>query len=113
MPIEDAHVEVYKDGALVAEGYTDATGRYTTSLDAGTYLVRISKTGYATIEKTETLARSTELVVNLPDLPPVGVVGASAFHAVQASAPVLETAAATLASRYLTAALENPTVTYA
>ena len=66
MPIEDAHVEVYKDGVLVAEGYTDAEGKFSTPLAPGDYLIRVSKAGFATIEKTETLARSTELIVNLP-----------------------------------------------
>jgi len=73
MPIEDAYVEVWQNGILIADGYTDATGRFTTSLLEGTYLIRISKAGYDTIEKTETIARSTELIVNLPTAAPGGV----------------------------------------
>lgn len=66
MPIEGAHVEVFKDGVLVAEGYTDADGKWTQRLLAGTYHIIVSKTGYTTIEKTETLVRRTDLIVNLP-----------------------------------------------
>jgi len=64
--IEGVHVEVFKDGALVKEGYTDADGKYNTTLVAGTYLIRLSKTGYTTVEKTEVIPRDAELMVNLP-----------------------------------------------
>jgi len=96
MPIEDAYVEVWQNGVLVADGYTDATGRFTTDLLEGTYLIRISKAGYATIEKTETIARSTELIVNLPYLPPGGVGSDAGYHA----------------TNDLTAPLPNPSVSY-
>lgn len=64
--IEDALVEIIQDSIVVKSGYTDVNGKYTTVLGAGTYTIRISKTGYRTIEKTETLSQPTELMVNLP-----------------------------------------------
>jgi len=66
MPIANAKVEIFKDTELIYTGYTDENGRFTKMLDAGTYKIRISKEGYLTVEKTETLTRSTELMVNLP-----------------------------------------------
>ena len=64
--IEGALVEIIQDSTVIKSGYTDANGKYTTVLGAGTYTIRISKTGWQTIEKTETLAYPTELMVNLP-----------------------------------------------
>lgn len=64
-PIEDALVEIIQGGSTVKSGYTDADGKYQTTLGPGTYTIRISKTGYQTAEKTETLNYSTELMVNL------------------------------------------------
>lgn len=66
MPIAEAKVEIYKDSELIYTGYTDSNGKFNHTLEAGTYTIKISKTGYMTIEKTETLTRSTELMVNLP-----------------------------------------------
>jgi len=66
MPIADAKVEIFKDSELIYTGYTDSNGKFTKTLEAGIYTIRISKTGYLTIEKTEELVRSTELMVNLP-----------------------------------------------
>lgn len=71
--IENALVEIIQAGVTVKSGYTDANGKYSTVLGAGTYTIRISKEGYKTIEKTETLSYPTELMVNLPAfLPPEG-----------------------------------------
>ena len=64
--IEDVLVEIYKDDVLVASGYTDENGTYKTYLEAGTYEIVLSKEGYNTITKNETLTRNTELMVNLP-----------------------------------------------
>jgi len=64
--IENALVEIIQDSTVVKSGYTDANGKYATVLGAGTYKIRISKSGYRTIEKTETLAYPSELMVNLP-----------------------------------------------
>jgi len=72
MPIQNAKVEVYKDSELIETGYTDVDGKYHTTLGAGTYRIVISKTGYETIEKTETITKTTELMVNLPT-PPYGL----------------------------------------
>jgi len=66
MPIANAKVEIFKDSELIYTGYTDADGRFQKTLDAGTYTIRISKTGYLTVEKTVVLTRSTEEMVNLP-----------------------------------------------
>jgi len=66
MPIQNAKVEIYKDSTLIETGYTDVYGKYHTTLSAGTYRIVISKTGYETIEKTETVTKTTELMVNLP-----------------------------------------------
>lgn len=71
--IEDALVEILEDDVVIKSGYTDEDGKYTTTLGAGTYEIRISKTGYQTITKTETLNYPTEIMVNLPlgrPLPP-------------------------------------------
>mgnify|MGYP001052222782 CR=1 FL=1 len=73
MPIEDALVEVYKDGELWASGLTDSTGRWSCTLVAGSYTIIISKTGYQTITKSETVGFNTELIVNLPTAAPGGV----------------------------------------
>ena len=64
--IEDAKVEIYKDSVLIKTGYTDANGTYKTYLEAGDYVIVLSKEGYNTVTKTETLTRNTELMVNLP-----------------------------------------------
>jgi len=64
--IEGALVEVIQAGMTVQSGYTDSIGKYVTVLGSGIYTIRISKTGYRTIEKTETLTQPTELMVNLP-----------------------------------------------
>lgn len=64
--IAGVHVEVFKDSTLVKEGYTDENGKWTDTLEAGTYLIRLSKTGYTTVEKTETIPRDMQLMVNLP-----------------------------------------------
>jgi len=75
--IEDALVEIIQDSTVIKSGYTDENGKYTTVLGAGTYTIRISKAGYRTIEKTETLAYPTELMVNLPlEKSPIGRSGA-------------------------------------
>jgi len=66
MPIENAKIEIYEDSELIETGYTDVYGKYHTTLSAGTYRIVISKTGYETIEKTETITKTTELMVNLP-----------------------------------------------
>jgi len=66
--IENALIEIIQDDTVVKSGYTDEDGKYTTVLGAGTYLIRISKDGYTTIEKTETLNYPSELMVNLPEL---------------------------------------------
>jgi len=68
MPIVNAKVEIYKDSELIVTGYTDSEGKFSTALNAGTYRVVISKEGYATQEKTETLSKYTELMVNLPSI---------------------------------------------
>jgi len=71
--IENALVEIIQDSIVVHSGYTDVNGKYTTVLGAGTYTIRISKDGYRTIEKTETLSQPTELMVNLPmEIAPTG-----------------------------------------
>jgi len=67
MPIVGALVQVFKDSELIASGYTDSEGKWSYTLEAGTYLIRISKTGYSTIEKTEVVATRTQLFVNLPE----------------------------------------------
>ena len=64
--IEGALVEIIQNSTVVKSGYTDAQGKYSTILGLGTYKIRISKTGYDTVEKTETLSYPTELMVNLP-----------------------------------------------
>jgi len=77
--IEGALVEIIQDSTVVKSGYTDAQGKYSTVLGAGTYKIRISKTGYQTIEKTETLAYPSELMVNLPYMFPVEMRSGAAF----------------------------------
>lgn len=77
--IEGALVEIIQDSTVVKSGYTDANGKYSTVLGAGTYKIRISKTGYQTIEKTETLAYPSELMVNLPYMVPVETRSGAAF----------------------------------
>jgi len=67
MPIANAKVEIYKDSTLITTGYTDSEGRFKYSLDVGTYTIVISKTGYQTITKVETVGTRTQLVVNLPE----------------------------------------------
>ena len=66
MPISGALVEIYKNELKIKEGYTDENGKYSTTLDAGVYRIVVSKAGYNTIEKTETIGATTELLVNLP-----------------------------------------------
>lgn len=74
--IENALVEIIQSGVTVKSGYTDSNGKYTTVLGAGTYTICISKTGYKTITKTETLQYATELMVNLPmEVSPTGKSG--------------------------------------
>jgi len=67
MPIANAKVEIYKNDVLIATGYTDADGKYTYPLEAGDYRIVISKTGYNTVTKEETIGTRTQLVVNLPE----------------------------------------------
>lgn len=69
--IEGALVEIIQDSTVIKSGYTDSNGKYTTAIGAGTYKIRISKTGYKTIEKNETLTQATELMVNLPEMIPL------------------------------------------
>lgn len=64
--IEGALVEIIQASIVIKSGYTDVNGTYKTVLGAGTYTIRISKTGWQTIEKTETLSYPSELMVNLP-----------------------------------------------
>jgi len=78
--IADVLVEIIRAGVVVKSGYTDANGKYSTVVGAGTYTIRLSKAGYQTIEKTETLAYSSELMINLPDAyPPPYVSGIGAI----------------------------------
>jgi len=72
MPIANAKVEIYKDSTLIATGYTDSEGRFSYTLDVGTYTIIISKTGYQTVTKTETVSTRTQLVVNLPEAVALG-----------------------------------------
>lgn len=65
MPIANAKVEVWKDGVLIQTGYTDVNGKYSTTIEAGTYQIKIIKDGYLTQTKTETITRTSELMVNL------------------------------------------------
>lgn len=64
--IEDVKVEIYLGGILITTGYTDALGTYKTNVAAGDYVIVLSKDGFNTITKTETITRPTELMVNLP-----------------------------------------------
>ena len=45
-PIGGAYVEIYEDGVLIDEGYTDESGMYETSLDEGTYVIVVTYGGY-------------------------------------------------------------------
>lgn len=90
--IENALVSIAQAGIVVKSGLTDSTGKYSTVLGAGTYTITISKTGYETIVKTETLAQATELMVNLADT--TELIGRSGI--------ILQ---------YLTRAVDNPTLT--
>jgi len=74
--IEGAKVEVYRAGVLIAWGFTDAKGRWSCVLPAGTYTVIISKAGYETIEQEVTFEKETEFKVNLPTaIPPPAPIG--------------------------------------
>jgi hypothetical protein len=64
--IENVKVEIYLSGILIKTGYTDALGTYKTNVAAGLYTIVLSKDGYNTITKVETITRPTELMVNLP-----------------------------------------------
>ena len=64
--ISNVLVEIIQNDVVIKYGYTDGNGKYTTKLDAGVYKIRLSKTGFKTTEKIETLDCSTELMVNLP-----------------------------------------------
>lgn len=67
MPIVNAKVEIWKDGVLIDTLYTDSQGKARKTLDVGAYSIIISKTGYNTITKNETISTRTELLVNLPE----------------------------------------------
>ena len=64
--IDNVLVEIIQNDIVIKSGFTDANGRYTTPLEIGTYKIRLSKTGFKTIEKIETLNQPMELMVNLP-----------------------------------------------
>lgn len=64
--IEDVKVEIYKNEVLIDTGYTDENGTYKTYIAAGDYVIVLSKDGYNTITKTETITRPSELMINLP-----------------------------------------------
>lgn len=68
MPIANAKVEIYKDSILITTGYTDSYGKFTYPLDVGDYKIIISKEGYQTVTKEETVSTRTQLIVNLPSL---------------------------------------------
>jgi len=72
LPIVNAKVEIWKDGVLIDTLYTDSEGRANKTLEIGEYEIIISKTGYQTITKTETISTRTELMVNLPEAIAVG-----------------------------------------
>jgi len=63
--VEGAKVEIYKAGVLVAWGYTDEEGKFSTKLTPGFYEIKIIW-NRREIVKTELLTQDTELVVNLP-----------------------------------------------
>jgi hypothetical protein len=64
--LENVKVEIYLAGVLIKTGYTDALGTYKTYVAAGDYIIVLSKDGYSTITKTETITRPSEIMVNLP-----------------------------------------------
>jgi len=63
---KDAKIEIYRDGILVAEGYTDIRGRFAVQLEAGAYEIRITLPDKRTITKYEFIPKDTQLVVNIP-----------------------------------------------
>lgn len=96
--LENVKVEIYLAGVLIKTGYTDALGTYKTNVAAGVYTIILSKTGYNTITKTETITRPSELMVNLPtyilELPPV-MCGIMSITKGWANPAIRETATAT------------------
>lgn len=67
-------VSIYLSGVLVRTGTTDVTGKYATVIGPGVYDIVLSKAGYKTITKHETIAYATELMVNLPSALPSVIV---------------------------------------
>jgi len=61
--IPNVYIEVYKDGVLVVTGYTDANGQLELLLQAGTYKIRASKSGYETVEKTVVVEADTSVTI--------------------------------------------------
>jgi len=62
-PISNVYIEIYKDGILVATGYTDANGQLELLLQSGTYKIRASKSGYETVEKTVVVEANTSVTI--------------------------------------------------
>jgi len=72
--IVGAKVEIYRANVLIAWGYTDEEGKWSTILSPGVYKVIISKPGYQTVEEILEILRETEFKVRLPEVvvpPPI------------------------------------------
>jgi len=66
--IVGAKVEIYRANVLIAWGYTDEEGKWSTILSPGVYKVIISKPGYQTVEEILEILRETEFKVRLPEV---------------------------------------------